>query len=197
MTSRNKAFTLVEILIVIVILTLLSGIIYSAFMPARERARQAICISNLHQIWAATQMYRGDYGGIEAVKGQPSSCIELGLPCDDPTKLTKTYIPSREVLFCPDFHGSYPMYNEGPEQMTSTYIWHMTSNDDNRPDRYKFSSKVAKDGDEIPIVVDVNHNPPFTTTEPRWTRQTVLFVRLNGQVVTKKLPVGVLPSDGW
>jgi prepilin-type N-terminal cleavage/methylation domain-containing protein/prepilin-type processing-associated H-X9-DG protein len=56
-----RAFTLIELLVVIAIIAILAAILFPVFAQAREKARQATCTSNLHQIGLATRMYMQDY----------------------------------------------------------------------------------------------------------------------------------------
>src|SRR5256885_5437199 len=60
MTFR-RAFTLIELLIVIAIIAILAAILFPVFAQAREKARQATCQSNLKQIGSAFAMYVQDY----------------------------------------------------------------------------------------------------------------------------------------
>jgi prepilin-type N-terminal cleavage/methylation domain-containing protein/prepilin-type processing-associated H-X9-DG protein len=60
-TSRKTAFTLIELLVVIAIIAILAAILFPVFAPAREKARQATCLSNEKQIDLAVQMYLQDY----------------------------------------------------------------------------------------------------------------------------------------
>jgi len=60
---RRKGFTLIELLVVIAIIAILAAILFPVFATARERARQASCLSNMKQITLAGLMYCDDYDG--------------------------------------------------------------------------------------------------------------------------------------
>ncbi len=57
----RRAFTLVEILVVIGVLTLLAALIFPALAQARARGRQTVCSSNLHQLGQAIALYTSDF----------------------------------------------------------------------------------------------------------------------------------------
>ncbi len=85
MTKRG--FTLVELLIVIAILAVLAGILFTVFAPAKEKARQTHCMNNLKQLGAAILLYKTDYDG-----GWPRALRET----------YPQYVSSDEVFVCPD-----------------------------------------------------------------------------------------------
>jgi prepilin-type N-terminal cleavage/methylation domain-containing protein/prepilin-type processing-associated H-X9-DG protein len=58
---RRRGFTLIELLVVIAIIAILAAILFPVFAQAREKARQATCLSNLKQVGSALMMYVQDY----------------------------------------------------------------------------------------------------------------------------------------
>ncbi|MBC8103922.1 MAG: DUF1559 domain-containing protein [Cytophagales bacterium] len=59
----QRAFTLIELLVVIAIIAILAAILFPVFAQAREKARQASCVSNLRQAGIAISMYVQDNEG--------------------------------------------------------------------------------------------------------------------------------------
>jgi prepilin-type N-terminal cleavage/methylation domain-containing protein/prepilin-type processing-associated H-X9-DG protein len=70
---RNNGFTLIELLVVIAIIAILAAILFPVFAQAREKARQAGCLSNMKQVALALQMYAGDYD--ETLPHQPDETV--------------------------------------------------------------------------------------------------------------------------
>jgi len=63
--SRPRAaFTIVELLVVIGIITVLMAILLPVLKNAREQARRAVCASNMRQIGIAALTYANDHKGI-------------------------------------------------------------------------------------------------------------------------------------
>ncbi len=57
---KNKGFTLVEIMIVVLIIGILMAIAVPNFIQARQSSRRSSCIANLKQVDAAKEQYAMD-----------------------------------------------------------------------------------------------------------------------------------------
>jgi prepilin-type N-terminal cleavage/methylation domain-containing protein len=90
---RRYAFTILELLVVVAIISVLAAILFPVFALARANARRTACISNLHQIGLALNLYRQDYDGLPP---------HLSL-------ITPGYLTDPRVLVCPNdsSHGAY------------------------------------------------------------------------------------------
>jgi len=65
--TDKKGFTLIELLVVIAIIAILAAILFPVFAQAREKARQASCISNSKQFGLGLLMYVQDYDETNAI----------------------------------------------------------------------------------------------------------------------------------
>lgn len=61
--EAGRAFTLVELLVVVAVLALLLAILMPALRGARVQAQRVQCLSNLRQLGTALQMYAADHRG--------------------------------------------------------------------------------------------------------------------------------------
>jgi len=72
-TPRTRAFTLVELLVVIGIIAVLISILLPSLNKAREAANRTVCLSNLRQFGLAFQMYSIQYKGAVPIGNIKSS----------------------------------------------------------------------------------------------------------------------------
>jgi prepilin-type N-terminal cleavage/methylation domain-containing protein len=114
--TRQRAFTLVELLVVIGIIALLISILMPALSRVRDQANRVKCMNNVRNILHAIIMYSSEnkqslpscgWGGIK--KGQPGWLYTTemwGLPNPLPRQYVEDgvvyrYLKSLEVLKCP------------------------------------------------------------------------------------------------
>ena len=98
----RRGFTLIELLVVIAIIAILAAILFPVFARAREKARQASCLSNIKQILIASLMYGQDYDEL-----MPNGHIGND-PQNDPRaviwfEIIQPYAKNTQLYACPSF----------------------------------------------------------------------------------------------
>ena len=91
-----SGFTLIELLVVIAIIAILAAILFPVFAQAREKARQASCVSNLKQLGVAMRMYQDDYDGVHI----PAYDFGYGWRMDRCMRYTPVTSPRKETERC-------------------------------------------------------------------------------------------------
>jgi prepilin-type N-terminal cleavage/methylation domain-containing protein/prepilin-type processing-associated H-X9-DG protein len=105
----RRGFTLIELLVVIAIIAILAAILFPVFARAREKARQASCLSNVKQLALAEMQYCQDYDEMTSPYGDhycPTGSCRHWYDTMVP------YIKNTQVLRCPSCspHGTSADY---------------------------------------------------------------------------------------
>ena len=94
--SRTKAFTLIELLIVIAMIAVLGAVLFPVFQKVRENARRTTCQSNLRQLGLAMVQYTQD-----SDEAYPSGAYAAGGATVTWRQLIFPYVESVPVFTCP------------------------------------------------------------------------------------------------
>jgi prepilin-type N-terminal cleavage/methylation domain-containing protein/prepilin-type processing-associated H-X9-DG protein len=107
----RKGFTLIELLVVIAIIAILAAILFPVFAKAREKARQASCLSNVKQLCLAVMQYAQDYDEtLNSCYAAQDASISYRrwyyVSAANPGMLFP-YIKNSQVFDCPSGKGNY------------------------------------------------------------------------------------------
>ena len=110
----ERAFTLVELLVVMAVIAILAALLLPVLSPARQQAGAVFCLNNLRQWGIATQLFAGDNNDYLPKDGSPNgtSTAEgwyIDLPCmmgispypQLPWRTNATIEPGKSVWICP------------------------------------------------------------------------------------------------
>ena len=134
-SGSKRAFTLVELLVVIAIIAVLAAILFPVLAMAREKGRQAVCVSNFKQINLGLLQYVQDYDESMVpanTNGYAISCMGCGRPDYIWPELVQPYFNNWQVFRCPsDVHatdaelgvGAYSNKAIAPDDPDYHYAW--------------------------------------------------------------------------
>lgn len=189
---RNaRAFTLIELLVVIAIIGILASMLLPALGRAREKGRQAVCISNLRQITIAIRLYTDDNNGYMPTPSYGTGVDDSGDPIGPWPKLLAKYMPRRtpigvnpppnRVFTCPSAGSdSFPGYQNNAINLTYSCTGAMLGPKEGTvccssltASQPRTESSIAGNPTETPLVVEAKKNPGASTANSRsnlaWT----------------------------
>jgi prepilin-type N-terminal cleavage/methylation domain-containing protein/prepilin-type processing-associated H-X9-DG protein len=115
----RKGFTLIELLVVIAIIAILAAILFPVFAKAREKARQASCLSNCKQLAIAVISYSQDYDEKMVgycTQGPPGTFHAVW-------EMLNPYIKNTQVWFCPSQTGTNQGLGSNIQHMIIDLNW--------------------------------------------------------------------------
>ena len=95
MQITRKGFTLIELLVVIAIIAILAAILFPVFAQAREKGRQASCLSNMKQLGTSISMYAQDYDEVFPPGVESNWSFATWI------RTTQPYVKNIQVYRCP------------------------------------------------------------------------------------------------
>ena len=115
---RRSGFTLIELLVVIAIIAILAAILFPVFAKAREKARQASCLSNVRQINTAILSYAQDYDEMLPSSWRGPSAYPGNYQWP---QAVSPYIKNWQIFLCPSDSGRTIVANNGAPGSTLSY----------------------------------------------------------------------------
>ena len=74
MNKNNHAFTLIELLIVVFVVFVIMGLVFPVLSMVREKSKQAVCMSNMGQMYKALLQYTIENDGYLPLESNSGSC---------------------------------------------------------------------------------------------------------------------------
>ena len=123
-TRAVQAFTLVELLVVMVIISVLAGLLMPVLGRARAKGRDSYCLNNLRQLGIAVVAYTQDYASrLPVAEPRPTTPVDPLQPLPRIRDLLSSYAGGNGGVFkCPNDQPGY-FEKEG-----SSYEWNYSFN---------------------------------------------------------------------
>lgn len=184
-TNRHTGgFTLIELLVVIAILGLLAGLLLPALSRAKQTAFTTTCLSNLHQIGLALNLYAQENGNhFPNCLMLPNEPLANDSNAQPITVTLKPDLQNTNVFRCPADPSTF-------DQEGSSYTWNCYLNnasydhpEDWSPVTQEICNVIFGGSYTTPLLGDANS---FHPAHGVWTGKNALF--LDGRVEKTRLP---------
>ena len=119
--QHSNAFTLLELLVVIAIMSVLAAMLLPSLQQAREKTKQAVCMSNLRQLGMVSIMYANDWNDWwpNNTVGSPHTYMRLlGI---------QGYLPGSGACYLKKF-AKCPSWTKGVSPTCVYYIYGLRNN---------------------------------------------------------------------
>jgi prepilin-type N-terminal cleavage/methylation domain-containing protein/prepilin-type processing-associated H-X9-DG protein len=147
MRSRQIAFTLIEMLVVIAIMALLAGLLLPVLSKAKQAGRSTACLSNLRQIGISLQIYVQEHENRMPV--MYDALLSTNPPVTNLATMDRVltnYLGNPRILRCPA--DKKQLF----DQTGSSYGWNALLNGQ-LSDQLKVFN-IAFDPHQIPVIFD-------------------------------------------
>lgn len=172
MNMKRKAFTLVEVLVVLAILAIIAALLFPVYSSSKNAAGKVVSYSKLKQSHLGLLLYREDYGGDNGHYGKPSL---MNLPYDH-------WVFTDQGDYGVDWDlrrpGGCPPW-QAERRVTGFVFSNMTDESDWPRDSILYQENTVVFGD-----VSCNPRKDYLATSPRRTKTSVA-VFLSGQIITR------------
>ncbi len=122
----GKGFTLIELLVVIAIIATLAALLLPAVTRAKEAGKSTACLSNLHQIGIALQVYVDSNNNRLPAMRDRASHVDTNLPATNslpsPEQVLASELGNTNAMRCPSDREDLFM------QTGSSYSWNSLLN---------------------------------------------------------------------
>lgn len=147
---RKRAFTLVELLVVILVIAILAGLAIPAYNRMAAGSRATACVSNLRQLGSALNLYLAENSNTMPTMEAGRRSLDEDVPVIDNT--LDPYLDSQEAFACP---GD----NLGFAATTGTsYFWNTSLNAQSVANLNFFN---IEDRSRIPVLSDKEGFHPY------------------------------------